>query len=61
MEGLEIVNKKGYVDNAYVAGFNGKKIGVYARNLLEAKQRAVEHFRPKKRQAHMVWVELAEE
>ena len=58
---MEVINKKDVVDLPYVAGFNGKKIGVYAPSLLAAKQKAVEHFRPKKSQKHMVWVQLAEE
>lgn len=55
------INKKGPIDHPYVCGFNGQKVGIYARSLAEAKQRAVEHFKPKKRDMGLVWVELAEE
>jgi hypothetical protein len=55
------INTRGVIDNPYIAGFNGNKIALYASSLLAAKQKAVEHFRPKKKVAHMVWVELAEE
>ena len=58
---METINKKGPIDRAYVCGFQGNKIGLYARSLFEAKQRAVEHFRPKKKEIHLIWVELAEE
>jgi hypothetical protein len=57
---MEAINKQGPLDHGYVAGFQDKRVGVYARSMLEAKQRAVEHFKPKKSAAHMVWVELAE-
>lgn len=44
----------------YLAFFNGKKEVVEAESLYAAKQRAVEAFRPRKSQAHMVHVYLAE-
>lgn len=58
---MEILNKRGVVDLPYIAGYEGKKVGLYATSLLAAKQKAVEHFRPRKTKKHMVWVELAEE
>lgn len=58
---MEIINKKGPVDHPYIAGLNGKKVGLYARSLLAAKQTAVNHFRPKKRDVNLLWVELAVE
>lgn len=58
---MEILNKKGPVDSAYIAGHKGQKVGLYARSLLAAKQKAVEHFKPKKREVNFLWVELAEE
>lgn len=54
------INKKGFNDKGYIAGLNGQKIELYACSLAEAKQRAVEYFKPKKSIKHMVWVELAE-
>jgi len=59
---LTVINAKTTsLDRAYVAGLNGRKVGLYARTLAMAKQRAVEHFRPKKKNLGLVWVELAEE
>lgn len=55
-----LINKRGLKDRGYIAGFNGQKIELYARSLAEAKQRATEHFKPKKSAKHLVWVELAE-
>ncbi len=55
------INKKGIGDVAYIAGLNGKKVGIYAESLFQAKQRAIEHFRPKKKERTLVWVELATE
>ncbi|QDH84794.1 hypothetical protein KMC57_gp31 [Achromobacter phage vB_AxyP_19-32_Axy24] len=56
-----IINKPGYNDRPYIAGFDGKQIGLYACSLAEAKQRAIEHFKPKKSKKGLLWVELAEE
>lgn len=61
MSELQILNRKGLADKAYIVGLNDKKVGLYAHTLLAAKQKAVEHFRPKKKEVHLVWVELAEE
>ena len=58
---MDIINKKGPIDHPYIAGLEGKRIGLYARNLAEAKQRAVENLKPKKRNAGLLWVELAQE
>lgn len=44
----------------YLAFFNSRKEVVEAESLFEAKQRAVEVFRPRKSQAHMVHVYLVE-
>lgn len=57
----DAINKKGPVDHPYIAGLKGVEIELYARSLLEAKQRAVEHFRPKKKDAGLLWVGLAQE
>lgn len=58
---METINKKRSFDNAYVAGLNGKKVELYAQSLAEAKQRAIEHFKPKKKDRGLLWVELATE
>lgn len=58
---METINKKRSIDKAYIAGLNGKKVGLYAQSLAEAKQRAIEHFKPKKKDRGLLWVELATE
>lgn len=57
----QIINKKGPVDRAYVAGLGNTQVGLYAPSLAAAKQLAVEHFRPKKSQRSYLWVELADD
>jgi hypothetical protein len=44
----------------YVAFFGGKRHELYAESLWDAKQKAIAHFRPRKKQEHMVSVVLAE-
>ena len=58
---MDIINERGVVDFPYIAGLNGKKVGLYAPSLAAAKQKAIEHFRPKKKDLGLLWVELAEE
>lgn len=53
---FEIVNKRQAGDEAYVAGFNGKKVGVHAKSLADAKQAALEHFKPRKKERNLIWV-----
>lgn len=55
------LNKKGPVDHPYIAGFKNQKVGLYASSLAAAKQKAVEHFKPKKSTMGLLWVALAEE
>ena len=43
----------------YIAGFKGVEVELYASGLYDAKQTAVEHFRPSKKDAGLLWVELA--
>ena len=57
----EFINKKGPIDRPYKAGLESKEIYLYARSLCEAKQRAVENLKPKKRNAGLLWVELLTE
>ena len=54
------INTKSEGDCGYVAGFSGKKVGIYTASLYAAKQKAVAHFKPRRSQEHMVWVLLAE-
>ena len=58
---LIYLNRPKAIDHPYIAGFEGKKVGLYASSLLAAKQKAVEHFRPSKKKAGLIWVELAHE
>lgn len=45
----------------YIAGFNGDEtIEIYATSLYAAKQQAMAHFKPSKKNAMLVWVVLAE-
>ena len=55
------VNEKKPGDHPYTAGLNGKKIGLYAASLYAARQFAESHFKPKKKEQGLLWVELAEE
>lgn len=48
------------MENGYIAFYNGKKQELYAVSLFDAKQKAIEIFRPAKSKAHMVHVHLAE-
>ena len=46
--------------NGYIAFYNGKQHELYADTLLEAKDKAIQHFKPPKSKKHMVSVMLAE-
>jgi hypothetical protein len=54
------INTKGPIDHTYLSHFKGQSVVVYARSLYEAKQRAIEHFKPKKRDAGLLAVNLHE-
>lgn len=58
---MKILNEKGPIDHPYICGYRDEKIGIYARSLLAAKQKAIEYFKPKKKDATLMWVVLAEE
>lgn len=60
MNDLVIINEQLPGQRAYIAGLNGKRIGLYAENLITAKRIAYAHFSPKKRQENYLWVELAD-
>lgn len=57
---MKILNKKGVVDRPYIAGLHNEKVGIYAESLHMAKQRAIEYFRPKKKDRGLIWVQLAD-
>lgn len=46
--------------HGYKAFYNSKTVDVYADSLYGAKLKAIEHFKPRKSQAHMVSVMLCE-
>lgn len=52
------INRKREGDNIYEAGFKGSKIIVHAVTLNQARQRALEHFRPHKKERDLIWVSL---
>lgn len=58
---LKTINTKQEGDRGYIAGLNGSRVGLYAKGLYEAKQAAVAHFKPSKKNAGLLWVELAED
>ncbi len=51
---LNIINKKGPVDQLYIAAFIKETVGIWAMSDGQAKQRAVEHYRPKKNQKDQI-------
>lgn len=49
------------VTHPYIAGLNSKRVEIHAKTLAAAKQMAIDHFRPKKKDLGLLWVELASE
>lgn len=43
---------------SYTAGFQNKKIILEAQSLYDAKLKAIEHFKPKKKDIGLLWVIL---
>lgn len=63
---MQPINKKTCVDALYKLSFKGELVQLYARSDKQAIQRAIEHFRPSKRdrdqvKVHFVIDELAKE
>jgi len=46
--------------NGYICFFNSKRIELYANSAYDAQCKAIEEFKPRKSQRHMVSVHLAE-
>lgn len=46
--------------NGYICFFNGRKVEVYADTVMEAKELAIGHFKPRRSQRHMISIVLAE-
>lgn len=58
---MQIVNEKQEGDNPYITGYKNQKVGLYANSLYAARVKAEAHFKPTKKDAGLLWVELAEE
>lgn len=58
---MQIINEKGSGDRAYIAGLHSLTIGLYANSLFAAKQQAITHFKLKKKEFNLLWVEPADE
>lgn len=52
------INKKRVADHEFVAVFKTQRVKVFGKSQAEATQRAVEYFKPKKAEKHLVTVEL---
>ena len=53
---MEAINKRTCIDDLYVVKFYEEKVNVYARSEAEALQRAIQLFRPKKRERDTVTI-----
>ena len=53
---MEAINKRTCIDDLYIVEFYEEKVNVYARSETEALQRAIQHFRPKKRERDQVTI-----
>ena len=51
---LQPINKRTCIDALYELTFKGELVRLYARSDAEAKQRAIQYFRPKKRERVLV-------
>ena len=52
------INKRGPIDDLYLASFKDEEVLVYARSVNAAKQKAVEHFKPKKKETELIHILL---
>ena len=55
---MEAINKKTCIDALYELTFKGEFVRVYARSDKQAIQRAIEYFRPHKRDRDLVQIHL---
>lgn len=53
---MEAINKRTCIDDLFTVKFYEEKVNVYARSEAEALQRAIQHFRPKKRERDQVTI-----
>ncbi len=55
---MSAINRKRVGDSLYVAANQkGEQVYLFAEHLAEARQRAIEHFRPNKRERGLIWVQ----
>jgi hypothetical protein len=57
---MAAINKKTCIDDLYTLDFKGEEVEIYARSEAEAMQRAIQHFRPKKRERLLVGISKIE-
>jgi hypothetical protein len=55
------INTKAEGDCGYVAGYKGKKIGIYAGSLYAASELAKKHLKVTKKDQGLFWITLAED
>ena len=57
---MKVINYRSGGDKLFVATFQEEQIGIYASKLNGAMQRAVEYFRPRKRERELIQIQLKE-
>lgn len=57
---MKVINYRSGGDKLFVATFQEEQIGIYAAKLNGAMQRAVEYFRPRKRERELIQIQLKE-
>ena len=57
---MNVINYRSGGDKLFVATFQEEQIGIYASKLNGAMQRAVEYFRPRKRERELIQIQLKE-
>lgn len=55
---MKEINEKRNIDHTYIAGLHNEKVIVYGFTIAEAKQKAIEYFKPKKKDRGLVWIVL---
>lgn len=58
---MQKISQKKEGDFPFISGLNGVVVGIYAPSLAAAKQKAIEHFKPKKKDRSLIWVERTKE
>lgn len=56
---MNIVGTKADNTHPYIAGYMGRRVGIYAENLLAAKKQAEVYFKPTRKNVGYLWVEKA--